>query len=49
MGKGNYKHGVKVYRYTFNTQNKKVIAVCEKLKKDRILSKTIETFLKGGI
>jgi hypothetical protein len=46
MGNGNYKHGAKLYRYSFTTQNKKVIAVCEELKKDKILSKTIETFLK---
>jgi len=47
MGKGNYKHGAKEYRYSFVTRDKKVITVCEKLKKDRILSRTIENFLKG--
>ena len=46
MGKGNYKHGVKKYRYSFTTQDKQVVAVCEKLKKDRMLSKTIEVCLK---
>lgn len=47
MGKGHYKHGAEEHRYSFVTRDKRVITVCEKLKKDRLLSKTIGTFLRG--
>lgn len=50
MGIGNYrKAGSPEYRYTLTTRNKQVIDLCERLRKQRGLSKTIETLLAGEL
>jgi len=50
MGKSNYKRDdPREFRYSLTTRNPNVIEVCERLRKERKLSKTVEGMLESFI